>query len=104
MQVSVSQFFDLLPIVAHQKWEEDFGGEIRNSKGECPLCAVINELNGRHIANVDPEHAIQVFTNDKVRNIRGSEEFITAADNYSFELTKYQRELRSTMKLLLGLK
>lgn len=38
-------YIDLLPIVSGQTWSEDiFDGRIRNEKGQCPLCALAEEI------------------------------------------------------------
>lgn len=40
----VEDILDLLPIVQGQAWSVDKYGQIRNARGQCPLCALASEL------------------------------------------------------------
>lgn len=47
MSVTAEQILDILPIVANQGWRIRVdGGAVRNRKGVCPVCALVNELTG----------------------------------------------------------
>lgn len=48
MKVSINDIIDLLPIVADRGWTARAGSStrlIRSGDGECPICALLNEIN-----------------------------------------------------------
>ena len=47
--ITTKQFLSLLPIVQDQDWTINLAGRIRNTKGECPICAIVNTV-------MDPPH------------------------------------------------
>jgi hypothetical protein len=45
-------FIDLMPLVAHRGWQVNENGRVRNEAGECPYCALVNEVYGQRIAHL----------------------------------------------------
>lgn len=44
--ITTEQIMDLLPIVADNRTWTNNCGYIRSDANECPICAIINEING----------------------------------------------------------
>ena len=50
----------LLPIVADQQWKvKRLNGPIRNQFDECPICAIVNEINGNHQFQVNVDESLE---------------------------------------------
>ena len=57
--VSTQELLDLLPLVADQKWTvRGLSKAIRNSLGECPICAIVNEINNSKQFRLDAGPAL----------------------------------------------
>jgi hypothetical protein len=41
-----NKFLSLLPLIEDQKWTLNETGVIRNEKGQCPICAIVDVLSG----------------------------------------------------------
>jgi len=48
--VTADDILDLMPIVAHLPWSVSLHGGIRTATGQCPVCALVEELSGGEIA------------------------------------------------------
>ena len=82
---AVSEFVQLaFAIVGDQEWAVTYNKTIRNKKGECPICAVANEITGMNFMNSEVVTAAKRIglSIDVVCSI------IDAADHYSKGATR----------------
>ena len=45
-QETIECLLDLLPILADRGWHSESRGELRSYYSECPICALVNEIEG----------------------------------------------------------
>lgn len=77
---------DLLPITTENRsWKVLPSGRIRSNFGECPACAVINEIEGTIIETISPHFAIKHIDGEYPDNeiMDDISYIVTAADRKS---------------------
>jgi len=47
--MSTNKFLDLMVSIEDQKWSISYDGYIRNEKGQCPICAIVDVLSNGEI-------------------------------------------------------
>jgi len=82
--MSKNKFLDLMIYIEDQKWFFDKYGHIRNEKGQCPICAIVDVLsNGEIVTQITAFWTWITYTDQvmSVDEIRDMEEIISAADS-----------------------
>ena len=59
--ITNQELLDLLPLVADQQWSKAYGAAIRNQDGACPICAIVNEINGERKFTTDAFAALNTL-------------------------------------------
>lgn len=77
--MKIYDVLDLLPIIAERgPWDVNLLNRIRNSRGECPLCALYNEIYDAGVDNLKLDAARAGHRLGLAPNVIG--QFIYAAD------------------------
>ncbi len=78
-QVTAQDIMDLFPLIEGEGWYINEAGQVRNARMECPICALMNELDGgEHKFQLSAWSAWVVVTNTPVPE--ALEEIVRAAD------------------------
>lgn len=86
MRITTQTLLDLLPIVAtNRMWRVDSAGNVRSDRNECPICAIVNEIDGgwwTTTALVALESLARRGRIDSSKSIYCIGGFMRAADNF----------------------
>jgi hypothetical protein len=94
----------LLPFIEDQKWRLDAGRLIRNKKGQCPVCAIIDVLSrGKIVYTLSAGTAWKEYFGDKTRD--EDEDLVNIVDAadivYHHPLSKTFRLRQELLKSLI---
>ena len=96
--ITVQDWIDILPIVQGQGWHTA-GSHIRNRAGQCPLCALVDEVAGTRTGfNISAEPAVHYAELvDSDADMPSVKEIMHAADS---TFSEYRLALRHALGMV----
>lgn len=99
MKPTKQDILDLLPIVAYRGWKLNFAGAIRDKKGYCPVCALVDEIDHSigEFRHTLAWTSMAMLTGENIEKLSGVSEIVDSAD-------WKKDETREEMLQILGVK